>query len=410
MTALLGPHIDIPVPEVDAILADGVYTDVRLYRSPSQYGTYAAIYTALLVAGQTSYPYDDAAGSATNWYRYTWYNHVSLAESSPSASVPGGTSQSLDLLTIRRRVTARFGLFAHPEGDYNPEDPSVTCTADGTISTFVDANYKDSRYPSNKFREWYAYCILDAVSTNNTGKERRVGGPTGLATTTGTFTTARDFPQAVKQGALIDLYGEEPRRWWDDRINEALSDINTPFQWSFGGTTDAGGQASATEYALPAFVEDEERIQGIWYRTGTEPRGRRYTRGVDFDFRKQEGGGVIIDFYSGLSQNAVYMVDGYRHPEPLRSDSDTVLLSPDQYDLVTITAAAQAALVKSQQVGLSKEGRKEWADRYVQMEAERKSLSGQVKSWNSSRSPRREQMVAIGGRRGSGWMPYWARG
>ena len=78
----------------------------KVYRATSQAGTYAEITDAgtrvAFVTDQTSYFYDDLSGATTYWYKVSYYNSATLAESTLSDAIPAtGGGNYLSLQDVR---------------------------------------------------------------------------------------------------------------------------------------------------------------------------------------------------------------------------------------------------------------------------------------------------------------------
>ena len=104
--------ITIAVPDPDAVLAS--YDQIQIHRSVSgETGVYVEITTAStripVVSGVTEYEYEDSEGSATFYYKFRFFNSVTLATDTFSDPQPGEEDPSLDLISIDELKT--FYLF-----------------------------------------------------------------------------------------------------------------------------------------------------------------------------------------------------------------------------------------------------------------------------------------------------------
>lgn len=89
MTAV---RIEIAVADIDTEME--TYDQISVYRSATEGGTYAEITTATLrvdlIANQSEYEYvDRTAPNSIYWFKTTYYNSVTLAESSQSTAFQG---------------------------------------------------------------------------------------------------------------------------------------------------------------------------------------------------------------------------------------------------------------------------------------------------------------------------------
>lgn len=109
------PTISIQVPDIDATLAAG-YTQIRVYRSDTSHlGPYVEITAAgtriPLVAGTSTYSYTDAQGDDTDYYRISYYNDGTGADSGLSDPVQGAEDPALQVLSVEElKERYLFGL------------------------------------------------------------------------------------------------------------------------------------------------------------------------------------------------------------------------------------------------------------------------------------------------------------
>lgn len=100
--------VTIVVDDIDDVLQD--YDRVKVYRSTSgEGGPYSEITTALtrpqLIAGTSRYEYEDAEGSKEFWYRISYFNSDTLAESAQSDPEPGEPDAALQILSVNELKT-----------------------------------------------------------------------------------------------------------------------------------------------------------------------------------------------------------------------------------------------------------------------------------------------------------------
>lgn len=123
---------------------DGSYDKIRLYRATAKGGIYALISTTTVdtttaVDGYYGYTkVDDSGGDSNKWYKYTYYNSVTLAESGYSEEMPGGITE-FDL-RVRRRMK---------DSDYNKyffSNDEVIDARDAAIKSLYPATWIDTAY------------------------------------------------------------------------------------------------------------------------------------------------------------------------------------------------------------------------------------------------------------------------
>lgn len=400
MTAVTGRYVPVYVPDVTAILAAGTYNSVRLYVATSQTAAGSLLTTIALVALQTQYSYDHTTGAVTNWYYTTHYHTGTAAESDPSERVPAAGAPAITFGSIVQRAAKRCGLYMVPEGDFTFPGPSGTTTSAGAAggTTVICTAYADSEYPARQFTQW----TIRATSGAASGVERRlITEP--LTTASGTFTMARAFTVAgvatqIASGVTFEGYGGITGTEWRQAVNEALLDNWTYFEWNFAGTL------NQTEYAIPYYVEDRVQIQNLVRLSGDTLRDHTLTGGVDFLFKPSEGGSGFLYVPSGLGENIVHRLEGFRHPAMFSADTDTILMSEQNQRILVISAAVVAMTELSLRLGnetdtsLIKELRDE-------LEHVRQGLQREQGTFKSARNPRQSQWVSTNG--GGGWRNRW---
>jgi len=81
------------IDDIDTVMQ--TYNCIRVYKASSKYGTYTELTDAgtrpALVAGVSTYTYHDVSGSASDWYKSTYYNATGPVESMPSDARNFGT-------------------------------------------------------------------------------------------------------------------------------------------------------------------------------------------------------------------------------------------------------------------------------------------------------------------------------
>lgn len=103
------------------------YGVIRVYRASSVGGTYLAIGTEALVALTYQYSYIDSSGDLNKFYKYSFYNTISLAESALSAPFrPDGST----LLRVRQKF-----LQVYRAG-------KVLTAVSGTVNSITVSDYR----------------------------------------------------------------------------------------------------------------------------------------------------------------------------------------------------------------------------------------------------------------------------
>ena len=95
--------LTIYVDDVSTVIAAG-FTQVILYRSDTEDGTYTSIQTLSLSAGTSTYNYTDATGTADHWYKSRYYNPTTLAYSSYSDAVKGEEAELYHNITYPQQT------------------------------------------------------------------------------------------------------------------------------------------------------------------------------------------------------------------------------------------------------------------------------------------------------------------
>lgn len=124
------------------------YNRIKVYRSETETGSYVEITTVLtrieLLASQEHYFYSDITGTRTQWYKTSYYNLTTLAESDMSDARLGGTEDE--------KIGYTFGNYVPPPGEwgkvYTADDMRYTMLfgidcigSDIASSTFSDEQF-----------------------------------------------------------------------------------------------------------------------------------------------------------------------------------------------------------------------------------------------------------------------------
>jgi len=80
-------RITVIVSDIESVLL--VYNQVRIYSSSSEAGTYTLLTSLALQSGVSEYNYTDLSGTPDTWYKSSYYNSVTFAESGLSNSAHG---------------------------------------------------------------------------------------------------------------------------------------------------------------------------------------------------------------------------------------------------------------------------------------------------------------------------------
>jgi len=84
-------RLTITVANISDVMA--LYTHVRLYTSDEAGGTYTHLAYVLLVSGVSTYLYDHVEGTLDTWYKSSYYNSNTTAESATSDPVQGSKAE-----------------------------------------------------------------------------------------------------------------------------------------------------------------------------------------------------------------------------------------------------------------------------------------------------------------------------
>jgi len=86
--------IKLTIEVTDIAVVIGLYDRIRIYTSDSENGTYTYLAMVPLVAGTSVYTYNHITGTSDTWYRSSYYNTTTGAESSLS-NAANGTAPAL---------------------------------------------------------------------------------------------------------------------------------------------------------------------------------------------------------------------------------------------------------------------------------------------------------------------------
>jgi len=162
--------LTILVDDIDTIIS--IFTHIRLYTSDAESGTYAHLAYVALVAGQSTYYYDDVDGGEESWYKSSYYNMSSGLESSLSEAVQGVSAELFHYPTyppevdfdvsekiIIRKIRRLIGDLKDLERIY------ITSTSDEL--TYLIQN-DDKTVELNGNRGWPVYITVAGVEKTTT--------------------------------------------------------------------------------------------------------------------------------------------------------------------------------------------------------------------------------------------------
>jgi hypothetical protein len=138
----------------DLVMVLRQYTQLKVYRSATQTGTYTEITDSttriVLNVGNTVYNFYDDSGDAASWYKTSFFNPDTLLESAKSPSTKGLYTPTM---VFNQKVGYTFGNYKAPEGEWGdlvtPDDLRYTfmwgfdATADDVgQSSFTDEQFR----------------------------------------------------------------------------------------------------------------------------------------------------------------------------------------------------------------------------------------------------------------------------
>ena len=315
----LGNPITIPVADLPTVMES--YNRIRLYKASSQAGVYSLLDTIVLVAGTNNYPYQDTAGLSTDWYRYSFFQTSDSSESAQSDPQPAGGTAIYDRQALRRMVAHKMSLYGYPRTNYTHPGPAGITTAVGTTTSVIAAGHINNRVPSNFYSGWFLLANNNAAA----GQEREVDDG-GFTNSTGAFAMATPFSAALGSGTNFDLYGEIPSSDWNIAIDDARRRLWLPFRIPVAGVN---GQ---TVYGLPDFITRGSQISTFRQQQGALINEYQYGVSYRPELIENDGGGLSLYLSGGISENAVWYLEGRAHPTEFLSDTSTIPLADDVLD------------------------------------------------------------------------------
>lgn len=377
MVTQRGNRVVISVPFIDDILVD--YDTIRLYRTSYYPSTYTLIASIPLVAGKTSYVYQDVDGAIFNWYRTAFYHSGTSAQSEYSEPFAARNAPTTSLMEIARLAAQRLGLHGLPRRRWDRLDYSGWVTAASTSSTIVSDLYIGGMWPDDAFVGWY----MAFVGGENGSQNRQI---LSFNRATGTFTVDA-FPVAPAINDPFDLFGEFPSSRWVDFVEDARYRIWVPFDYPITGIPDQ------TEYVLPSYIADRKQITGASWQIGKKQLNRKLIPGIDFTLDDQQPSGLVLRADLGKK---IIILHGYRNPPRPVSWWDDFLLGDNEKDLWIVTAASFAARSLAQaRYGSRRDDRTDWENVWAQLESERLALARRGPQFRELLSYRTAQMASV---------------
>ncbi len=158
-------RLTIQVPNIDDVML--LYTHTMIYTSSTELGTYTYLADVLLVAGQSTYTYNHLTGTTDTWYKSSYYNSDTSAESSLSDPVQGSVAElyhaptyppefkflSSELETIRK-IRRYVGDFKGLRRLYIDESEETTSCS------FI---HEDRRTIELEEKGWPVYILLNDI-------------------------------------------------------------------------------------------------------------------------------------------------------------------------------------------------------------------------------------------------------
>lgn len=149
-------RLSIVVNNIELVLSQ--YDQIKVYRSDTEGGTYVEITGALtritLNAGRLVYFYDDLLGTPTQWYKTSYYNSITTAESSLSVAQMGSTTSG--------KVGYTFNNYSAPPGEWGdivtPDD--IRWTYMWGIEMVAD-DPNQTEFTDEQIRSQILYSIAD---------------------------------------------------------------------------------------------------------------------------------------------------------------------------------------------------------------------------------------------------------
>ena len=303
-------QVYIPVEDVNTALDD--YTSIRLYRDTSPTGTFSTLVTTItLVADTFSYSYEDANGTAGDWYRYSFYTATGPVETAkgPAWQVRGVTLQRLRIEAAKESGTGFSG----------------TADTGSTTTVLRDALLGDAFTDINALAGAWIY-RPDAADSGDLLRrctEAPFDGSDDL-------TVSRAWTNAPTNGEAYEIYTIcAPIDWpgtdmsWDRAIRDALEAC-----WFIDQVNLGVGTGKQSRYSLSAFIGNvtTEQIRRVYTRY-TDTDGNYIDTDYDIDQRfwlAHENGpyDVTIELYPPAPTTEYVWAEVVRIYDSLYTDDD----------------------------------------------------------------------------------------
>lgn len=220
-------EVNVQVENVDDVLV--TYDQLKLYRDVDPAGSFGSgvLDTETLVSGTIDYTLADSTGSAGYWYRYAFYNSISLAQSSLSdAFKPTGRLASDIIIAAARRAQGFQGK----------------CTALGTVTLLYDAYLAENGVDEDYLDGTWVF-RPDAAAESD-WQRRTVRNPFSPgASSLEVVVPWTNAPADEERYAVFPLLPPLPGRGgysWLDALSDGLAEIKTPERIDLGVGTSAG--------------------------------------------------------------------------------------------------------------------------------------------------------------------------
>jgi len=295
----------IPIASVDEFIGTGSnqFDSIKLYRAVSRGGTYSLVTTITLVAGDTVYTYTDTTGVSTSWYKITYYNSITLDETSLTETEPFPATR--DLLTrkeLRQKIVLNLSGKVLTPSAYTV----ATAVSDALVDTAADSAY---------YTGWQLYRPNASSSADYNRRVSAYSGSTGTLTHGGT-----NYADTNVTGEQIEILPVDiDYTMLLEKINDGLEDTRWLYRLELGMIS---GQ---NQYKLPWFVEGEEYVKQIWRRFGGTANSYIWRPiGLYTPWAKVRGSNFqcTLDVDPSIGDNEVLALEVWRPGERLDSETD----------------------------------------------------------------------------------------
>ncbi len=276
------------------------YDQILVYRGLSATGTFNQIGTVSLVVGTYQYSFVDSTGNLNYWYKYSFYNSTTLAESDKSVPFrPENTTR----LRIRQN-----GLVKYNAG-------IVLTAASGSAVTGMltdDYRFKTSLIGAGHGKGSWLY----ASSGSLAGSARMVSDSTPSS---GSFSVEPSWPSAPASGDEFEWHWLARPDQWESAINRGLA------RYYFLDRIPIKGVASANEYDLNflPWLKNKRQILGLRVRYSGSTLDSLWGVGGTWWKAKQDRDSVTLQVNPTISVDDVFWLEVARPMQPLWNDTDS---------------------------------------------------------------------------------------